>query len=126
MDRDPGETPNRVSFKRASTWIVLCLAAAFLCLGILFVFASRWGVALFGIPAPEGLGRAYVQAIGFRDVALALYIMALVLFPPGGAYRGTSPRRSWAGTRQTTWRSPAAQRPRAPEIERYHTDPGLR
>jgi hypothetical protein len=44
------------------------------------VFAPRWGAALFGIPAPEGLGLAYVRAIGFRDVALALYIMALAAF----------------------------------------------
>ncbi len=80
MDRDAGETRDAVSFRRASTWIVLCLAAAFLVLGILFVVLPRWGAALFGIPAPEGPGRAYVRAIGFRDVALALYIMALALF----------------------------------------------
>ena len=56
---------------------MLYLAVAFLVLGILFILLPRWGVALFGIPAPEGQARAYIRAIGFRDVALALYIMAL-------------------------------------------------
>ena len=80
MSQGPDEAPDAVSFSRASTWVVLCLTVGFLVLGVLFALAPGWGAALFGIPAPQGVGQAYVRAIGFRDAALALYIIALALF----------------------------------------------
>jgi hypothetical protein len=58
---------------------VLAVAAAFLQLGVVIIAVPRWGVALFGIPAPDGPALAYVRAIGFRDLALALYLIALTL-----------------------------------------------
>ncbi|WP_238178971.1 DUF4267 domain-containing protein [Methylobacterium oxalidis] len=35
---------------------------------------------MFGIPAPSGVSVGYLRAIGFRDVALALYLGSLALF----------------------------------------------
>src|SRR5215204_4038125 len=71
---------DRLPFRHTKTWIVLGLSLIFLLIGGLFIVAPRWGATLFGIPAPEDRGLAYVQAIGFRDLALALYIIALTLF----------------------------------------------
>ena len=59
---------------------MLGLSLVFLVIGGLFILAPRWGATFFGIPTPENRGLAYVQAIGFRDLALALYIIALTLF----------------------------------------------
>ena len=60
-----------------STWLVLALSGVFVLLGVLFVFAPRAGAALFGLPAPEGPGLAYVSVIGLRDLAFGLYLLAL-------------------------------------------------
>jgi hypothetical protein len=69
------EPPSR---RDASTWLVLLLAAAFLAIGILFIAAPRPAAVLFGIPA-EGPAEPYIRAIGFRDLALALYLAGLTL-----------------------------------------------
>ena len=79
MKQGPTEPSDCLSFRQAKTWVVLGLSATFFLIGALFILAPRWGATLFGIPAPEDRGLAYVQAIGFRDLALALYISALVL-----------------------------------------------
>ena len=60
--------------------IVLGLAGVFLLLGAGFVALPEWGALLFGIEAPSGEGLAYVRAIGFRDLALGLYIAGLALW----------------------------------------------
>lgn len=60
-----------------SLWAVLGLAAVFAGLGGLFITAPALGAAIFGIPAPGGLGDAYLRAIGLRDAALALYLAGL-------------------------------------------------
>lgn len=60
--------------------VVLGMAGAFLLLGALFALAPRWGAMIFGVTAPEGEGLAYVRAIGFRDMALGLYILGLRLW----------------------------------------------
>ena len=57
--------------------LAFALAAMFVGLGLLFLFAPRWGAALFGIPAPENAGIAYLPAIGLRDLAFGLYLFAL-------------------------------------------------
>src|SRR3954470_23332498 len=80
MKQGPTEPSDCLSFCQAKTWVVLGLSMAFLLIGALFILAPRWGAALFGIPAPEDRGLAYVRAIGFRDLALALYIAGLTLF----------------------------------------------
>jgi hypothetical protein len=66
------------SWRDAGTWLVLLLAAAFLAIGILFIAAPRPSAVLFGIPA-EGPAEPYIRAIGFRDLALALYLAGLTL-----------------------------------------------
>lgn len=58
-------------------WAVLALAAVFLGLGALFVLSPSTGAAIFGLPAPGGLADGYLRAIGFRDLALALYLAGL-------------------------------------------------
>ena len=60
-----------------STWLVLLLSGIFVLLGFVFLAAPRSGAALFGIPAPEGASLAYLPAIGLRDLAFGLYLLAL-------------------------------------------------
>jgi hypothetical protein len=60
-----------------STWLVLALAVVFIGLGFLFLLAPHLGAALFGIPAPEGIPIFYLPAIGLRDLAFGLYLVAL-------------------------------------------------
>ena len=76
-----GQTPaehERPSRRDPSTWFVLLLALAFLAIGIFFVAAPRPAATLFGIPA-ERPAEPYIRAIGFRDLALALYLAGLLL-----------------------------------------------
>jgi hypothetical protein len=80
MQIERSTKPDKLILSEAKTWIVLGLAAVFVLIGALFILAPVWGAALFGIPAPEGLGQAYLRAIGFRDLALGFYIAALTLF----------------------------------------------
>jgi Domain of unknown function (DUF4267) len=68
----------RPSRRDASTWLVLLLAVAFLVIGILFIAVPRPAAIMFGIPA-EGPAEPYIRAIGFRDLALALYLAGLTL-----------------------------------------------
>ncbi|WP_246687828.1 DUF4267 domain-containing protein [Methylorubrum extorquens] len=58
----------------------MVLSAVFLCLGGLFIASPASGAAIFGIPAPNGVSAGYLRAIGFRDVALALYLVGLACF----------------------------------------------
>ncbi|WP_455985226.1 DUF4267 domain-containing protein [Methylorubrum extorquens] len=58
----------------------MVLSAVFLCLGGLFIASPASGAAIFGIPAPNGVSAGYLRAIGFRDVALALYLGGLACF----------------------------------------------
>jgi hypothetical protein len=66
--------------RNLTTWIILAPAIGLLFLGVLFIVRPRLGAALFGMPAPEGAGPAYLAAIGIRDLAFGLYIAALGLF----------------------------------------------
>jgi hypothetical protein len=78
MEEEP--PVSKASVRTPAILIVLGLSAVFLLLGLLFIAAPRWGALLFGIPVSEGEAFSYVRAIGFRDVALALYIAALALW----------------------------------------------
>ena len=80
MNGGPRRDSERLPLRDARAWAVLGLAGLFLLLGALFVFAPRRAADLFGLPAPEGPGQAYISAIGFRDVALALYMIGLTCF----------------------------------------------
>jgi hypothetical protein len=69
----------RPSRRDPSTWLVLLLAFAFLSIGVLFIAAPRPAAILFGIPAEGPAAEPYIRAIGFRDLALALYLAGLTL-----------------------------------------------
>ena len=56
-------------------------------MGALFVAAPGPAAALFGIQAPENAGRAYIPAIGFRDLALGLYLIGLLIWSGRPALR---------------------------------------
>lgn len=60
-------------------WVVLALALVFLALAALFLAAPALGALIYGVPAPEGIGRISLRAIGARDAALALYLAGLAL-----------------------------------------------
>jgi hypothetical protein len=68
------------SWRDVSTWLVLFLSVAFLMIGVALVLAPGYGALLFGIAAPDEPARAYVRALGFRDLGLALYIAGLTWF----------------------------------------------
>lgn len=53
------------------------LALAFGLLGLLFMVSPGPVSSLFGIPADSDPARAYVRALGIRDVALCLYLLVL-------------------------------------------------
>ena len=61
------------------TWLVLAPAIGLMFIGVVFIFKPGWGAAIFGIPAPPG-SEPYLIAVGLRDVAFGLYILALGLF----------------------------------------------
>jgi hypothetical protein len=60
--------------------VAIGLGAVFLLLGGLFTVLPKWGALLFGIDPPPGEGLSYVRAIGFRDLALGLYIGGLAVW----------------------------------------------
>ena len=70
----------RLPLGRPSTWIVLAPAIGLVLLGLLFIARPTAGAAIFGIPAPDWPGRWYLVAIGLRDLAFGLYVLALALF----------------------------------------------
>ena len=85
---DPGRRgPDPLAWSDPRAWIVAGLALVFLALGGLFVAAPGPAAALFGIPAPENAGRAYIPAIGFRDLALGLYLIGLLIWSGRPALR---------------------------------------
>lgn len=49
-------------------------------LGVVFIAAPDLGAAVFGLPAPEGDGAAWVAVVGLRDLAFGGYVLALALF----------------------------------------------
>jgi hypothetical protein len=63
----------------SSAWlgVVRALALAFAALGALLIAWPRAGSVLFGIETDDTLALAYVRALGFRDIALSLYLLGL-------------------------------------------------
>ena len=72
---------------QAPVWAALLLGVAFLVLGVGLCIAPGPGAWLFGIEAADRTALAYVRALGFRDVALSLYIFGLLAI---GARRALS------------------------------------
>jgi hypothetical protein len=58
---------------------VCLLSSVFLVLGGLFVAAPTPAAAFFGLPTHDAAALFYVRAIGFRDLALAIYLLGLAL-----------------------------------------------
>ena len=52
---------------------------ALVALGVVFVAAPGLGAAIFGLPAPEGDGAAWIAVVGLRDLAFVGYVFALAL-----------------------------------------------
>ena len=76
----PRAVPDGRALRGARALVVLAMAGVFLLIAALFVAAPALGAAVFGIPAPDGAGLAYVRAVGLRDLALALYLIGLARF----------------------------------------------
>ena len=89
MLEDSGRTgaDGRLAWTDPRAWIVVALAVVFLALGGFFIAVPVRAAILFGLPAPENEGLAYIRAIGFRDVALGLYLLGLLLWSSRGAVR---------------------------------------
>lgn len=58
---------------------VCLLALVFLMLGGLFVAMPAPAAWIYGLPSRDPAALFYVRAIGFRDVALAAYLLGLTL-----------------------------------------------
>ena len=70
-----GETP-----RLRGVWALAVsgLALVFLALAVFLAVWPDAGAALFGIAADGAGARAYVRAVAIRDLALSLYMLALV------------------------------------------------
>lgn len=58
---------------------VFLLSGVFLMLGSVFVAAPDVAATFYGVPADARSALFYVRAIGFRDLALAAYLVGLTL-----------------------------------------------
>ena len=66
--------------RNAAAWSALAPALALVALGAVFIASPRAGAAVFGLPAPEGHGAAWIAVVGLRDLAFGGYVLALALF----------------------------------------------
>ncbi|MCC2978025.1 DUF4267 domain-containing protein [Sphingomonas sp. PL-96] len=65
---------------RQPLFLVVCLlAGVFLILGSLFVAMPGIAASIYGFPSRDPAAMLYVRAIGFRDVALAAYLLGLAV-----------------------------------------------
>ena len=67
----------RLAIRDAATWILLAPALGLVLLGVVLIVAPETGAAIFGLPAPDGLARGYLPALGIRDIAFGTYVLAL-------------------------------------------------
>jgi hypothetical protein len=63
-----------------ATWVAIAPAVALVLLGLVLIVTPTVGAAIFGLPLPPGSAAGYVPAIGVRDIAFGLYILALAWF----------------------------------------------
>ena len=73
------QSSERLRLSEVGTWIVLAPAIGLLLIGVVFLASPQSGAAIFGVPAPPG-SEPYLIAIGLRDIAFGLYVLALALF----------------------------------------------
>ena len=74
---DDGREPR---LRGAWAWIVSGLALVFLALAVFLALRPDWGGELFGITASGADARGYIRAVAIRDLALSLYMLALIRF----------------------------------------------
>jgi hypothetical protein len=65
--------------RHAPALAVCLLSGVFLVLGALFITAPAPAAAFYGLPSRDPAALFYVRAIGFRDLALATYLLGLTL-----------------------------------------------
>ena len=63
-----------------ASWVAVAPAVALVLLGVVLIVTPRLGAGIFGLPAADGPAIGYVPAIGVRDIAFGLYILALAWF----------------------------------------------
>jgi hypothetical protein len=78
--RTPPRRPEGPPIRNAAALPALAPALALVALGVVFMASPRAGAAVFGLPAPEGHGAAWVAVVGLRDLAFGGYVLALALF----------------------------------------------
>ena len=66
-----------MSLKHSPALALFVLSGVFLLLGGLFVAAPVPAAAFYGLPTGDPAALFYVRAIGFRDLALAAYLLGL-------------------------------------------------
>ncbi len=69
----------RVALGSAFALTAFLLSGVFLALGALFVAAPEPAAAFYGLTTHDRSALFYVRAIGFRDLALAVYLIGLTL-----------------------------------------------
>jgi Domain of unknown function (DUF4267) len=62
------------------SWVAIAPAIGLVLLGVVFILSPALGAAIFGLPLPQGTAAGYLPAIGVRDLAFGLYILALAMF----------------------------------------------
>lgn len=67
----------RLVIGKALPFTITLLACVFGALGVLFVFAQTPAGRFYGIDPGSSSGLFYVRAVGFRDLALASYLLGL-------------------------------------------------
>ena len=80
LAQTPPRRPEGPPIRNAVAWPALAPALALVALGVVFIASPRTGAAVFGLPAPEGHGAAWVAVVGLRDLAFGGYVLALALF----------------------------------------------
>jgi hypothetical protein len=63
-------------------WMVRALAVIFAALGMLLIIWPQAGSILFGLGTDDVPALAYVRALGFRDIALSVYLLVLSQVAP--------------------------------------------
>jgi hypothetical protein len=76
-----------LTLSRPVSWCVIGVGGLFAGLALLFFLFPERGALLFGVEASDSLARAYVRAVGIRDLALAAYLVLLTLFASARAVR---------------------------------------
>lgn len=70
--------PSNPTINRLFYWIAAAFALIITLIGLLALFDSVYGSALFGMPVTTAQSLAWVRLTGVRDIALGLVLFALL------------------------------------------------